>query len=164
LTLMAINLMLLTLTKIFLGCLGVWLWLFFKVLFTQKNMSIIFFYFLKIIFEINTSKWFENIKNILLQNKKKIQIFSEALLKSTPKQARSWWWKRHWNNCKWWFGFQQRRSLNGKANHESIIGDTEIARIGWAPSFSFKILFFLIKKTTVVIKQKDEWRRAHLDF
>jgi len=38
------------------GCLGVWLWLLFKVLFIQKNMSIIFFYFLKIIFKISTSK------------------------------------------------------------------------------------------------------------
>jgi hypothetical protein len=38
------------------GCLGVWLWLFFKVLFTQKSVPIIFFYFLKIIFEISTSK------------------------------------------------------------------------------------------------------------
>ena len=32
------------------GCLEVWLWLFFKVLFTQKSVPIIFFYFLKIIF------------------------------------------------------------------------------------------------------------------
>jgi len=48
------------------ACLEVWLWLFFKVFFTQKNMSMIFFYFLKIIFEISTSKWFENIKNILI--------------------------------------------------------------------------------------------------
>jgi hypothetical protein len=30
----------------------VWLWLLFKVLFTQKSMPTIFFYFLKIIFEI----------------------------------------------------------------------------------------------------------------
>jgi hypothetical protein len=37
-------------------CLGVWLWLLFKVLFTQKSMPTIFFYFLKIIFEISTSK------------------------------------------------------------------------------------------------------------
>jgi len=81
LTLMAINLMLLTLTKIFLGCLGVWLWLFFKVLFTQKNMPIIFFYFLKIIFEINISKWFENIKNILLQKKKNSNFFGSDFKK-----------------------------------------------------------------------------------
>ena len=38
------------------GCLGVWLLLLFKVFFTQKSMSIIFFYFLKIIFKISTSK------------------------------------------------------------------------------------------------------------
>jgi len=69
------------------GCLKVWLWLLFKVLFTQKSMPIIFFYFLKIIFEISTLKWFENIKNILLQSKKKNLIFLKALLKSTPKQA-----------------------------------------------------------------------------
>jgi hypothetical protein len=54
------------------------LWLFFKMFFTQKNILIIFFYFLKIIFEISTLKWFENIKNILLQSKKKIQIFSKT--------------------------------------------------------------------------------------
>jgi len=66
--------------------LGVWLWLLFKVFFTQKSVPIIFFYFLKIIFEISVSKWFENIKNILLQSKKKKnQFFSESLLKSTPK-------------------------------------------------------------------------------
>ena len=66
------------------------LWLFFKVFFTQKNILIIFFYFLKIIFEISTLKWFENIKNILLQSKKKkIQIFLKIFLKSTPKRAQS---------------------------------------------------------------------------
>jgi hypothetical protein len=37
-----------------IACLEVWLWLLFKVLFTQKSMPIIFFYFLKIIFDINT--------------------------------------------------------------------------------------------------------------
>jgi hypothetical protein len=31
-------------------------WLFFKMFFIQKNMLIIFFYFLKIIFKINTLK------------------------------------------------------------------------------------------------------------
>ena len=39
---------------VFSACLRVWLWLLFKVFFTQKNMPIMFFYFLKIIFEINT--------------------------------------------------------------------------------------------------------------
>jgi hypothetical protein len=36
--------------------LEVWLQLFFKVFFTQKYIKIIFFYFLKIIFDIDTSK------------------------------------------------------------------------------------------------------------
>jgi hypothetical protein len=31
-----------------------------------KYMPIMFFYFLKIIFDISTSKWFENTKNILI--------------------------------------------------------------------------------------------------
>jgi hypothetical protein len=60
------------------ACLEVWLWLFFKVFFTQTSMPIMFFYFLKIIFKINTLKWFENIKNILIQNKKKFKIFKNA--------------------------------------------------------------------------------------
>jgi hypothetical protein len=42
--------------EVFLECLGVWLWLLFKILFAQKSVPIIFFYFLKIIFEICTSK------------------------------------------------------------------------------------------------------------
>jgi len=57
------------------------LWLFFKVFFTQKSISIIFFYFLKIIFEISTLKWFENIKNILLQNKIKNSNFFKNIFK-----------------------------------------------------------------------------------
>jgi hypothetical protein len=36
--------------------LEVWLQLFFKVFFTQKYIKIIFYYFLKIIFDIDTSK------------------------------------------------------------------------------------------------------------
>ena len=47
-------------------------------------MSIIFFYFLKIIFEINTSKWFENIKNILIL-KKKFKFFRSTLHSQTGK-------------------------------------------------------------------------------
>ena len=43
----------------------------FSKCFSLRKVPIIFFYFLKIIFEISTSKWFENIKNILLQSKKK---------------------------------------------------------------------------------------------
>jgi len=37
-------------------------------------MPTIFFYFLKIIFEISTSKSFENIKNIFLQSKIKLKL------------------------------------------------------------------------------------------
>jgi len=49
-------------------CLGVWLWLFFKVLFTRKCIKII--YFKKIIFDISITKWFKNIKKILISSKK----------------------------------------------------------------------------------------------
>jgi len=52
------------------------------VLFTQKSVSIIFFYFLKIIFKISASKWFENIKNISLQSKNKnLNFFKNAFKK-----------------------------------------------------------------------------------
>ena len=40
----------------FLVCLRIWLWLFFKIFFTQKCIKIIKNYFLKIIFDIITSK------------------------------------------------------------------------------------------------------------
>jgi hypothetical protein len=40
----------------FRGCLGVWLWLPFKVFFTQKSVPTIFFYYLKIIFKISILK------------------------------------------------------------------------------------------------------------
>ena len=43
----------------------------FKRLFILKYIKIIFFYFLKIIFNINISKWFTNIKKILIWNKEK---------------------------------------------------------------------------------------------
>ena len=55
-------------------CLGVWLWLFFKVFFIQKYIKMIFFLFLKIIFKINVSKWSENIKKIIF-NKNNFWIF-----------------------------------------------------------------------------------------
>ena len=48
----------------------VWLRLLFKVLFTWKCIKIMYFYFLKIIFDISTSKWSKNTKNSnsVLQN------------------------------------------------------------------------------------------------
>ena len=58
-------------------CLWVWLWLLFKVFFTYKSMPIMLFYFLKIIFEINTSKWFENIKKHINLKQKKINFFKK---------------------------------------------------------------------------------------
>jgi hypothetical protein len=48
-----------------IGCLGVFWLLFFKVFFLFKiALRLYFFYFLKIIFNISTSKQFKNIKNI----------------------------------------------------------------------------------------------------
>jgi hypothetical protein len=45
----------------------------------------IFFYFLKIIFDINTSKRYENIKKIILSKKKKnIQLFLEIQIAISP--------------------------------------------------------------------------------
>jgi hypothetical protein len=49
-----------------LACLEMWLWLFFKVFFTRKCIKMMSFYFLKIIFDINVSKWSENTKKILI--------------------------------------------------------------------------------------------------
>jgi len=46
--------------------LRMWLRLFFKVIFIRKYIKIIFFYFEKIIFNINTSKWLENTKKVLI--------------------------------------------------------------------------------------------------
>jgi hypothetical protein len=40
-------------------CLRVWLWLFFKVFFMPKCIKMMFFYFLKIIFEISQLKKFK---------------------------------------------------------------------------------------------------------
>jgi hypothetical protein len=65
----------------------VWLWLLFKVIFTWKCIKIIFFYFLKIIFDINTSKQYENTKNISIWSKKiKIIIFFKNAFE-TQKQT-----------------------------------------------------------------------------
>jgi hypothetical protein len=50
--------------------LGVWLLLFFKVIFIWKCIKIKFFYFLKIIFDISTWKWSENIKKKFKQKNK----------------------------------------------------------------------------------------------
>jgi len=56
------------------------------MLFAQKCIKIIFFfYFLKIIFDINTSKRYENIKKIILSKKKKnIQLFLEIQIAISP--------------------------------------------------------------------------------
>jgi len=52
----------------YMVCLGIWLWLLFKVLFMLKYIKIIFFYFLKIIFEISTSKRFKTHKKLIFSN------------------------------------------------------------------------------------------------
>jgi hypothetical protein len=60
----------------------------FKIFFIRKYIKINFFYFLKIIFNISTSKWFENTKKILIWSKeKKNQIFSKRFLKRKNKQG-----------------------------------------------------------------------------
>ena len=57
------------------GCLGVWQWLFFKQLFVPKYMPMIFFYFLKIIFDISISKRSKRCKpHSILVKKKKFEI------------------------------------------------------------------------------------------
>jgi hypothetical protein len=48
------------------------------IFFTQKYIEI-FFLKKKIIFDISTSKWFENTKNILIWNKKKFKIFFKSI-------------------------------------------------------------------------------------
>jgi hypothetical protein len=48
------------------------------IFFTQKYIEI-FFFLKKIIFDISTSKWFENTKNILIWNKKKFKIFFKSI-------------------------------------------------------------------------------------
>jgi hypothetical protein len=40
----------------------------FQIVFRVKMHANDFFYFLKIIFDISTSKWFENTKNILISS------------------------------------------------------------------------------------------------
>jgi hypothetical protein len=67
----------------------------FRRLFIQKYIRIIIFLFLKIIFDINTLKRYENIKKIFL-NRKKIKIFKKHnfnwvfkyLLNSTIKKTK----------------------------------------------------------------------------
>jgi hypothetical protein len=62
----------------------------FQSVFYLKMHQNIFFYFLKIIFDISVSKWFENTKNISIWSKeknKKIYIFSKTLLKRKAKQG-----------------------------------------------------------------------------
>jgi hypothetical protein len=68
----------------------VWLRLLFKMFFIHKYIKIIFFYFLNIIFNISTSKWFENIKNILIwrkknKNKNKNKIYFKIFLNTKTK-------------------------------------------------------------------------------
>jgi hypothetical protein len=64
----------------------VWLYLFFKMFFTWKYIKIIyFFYFFKIIFNINALKWSKNTKKI---NLKKIKFF-KIFLKYKNKQDTS---------------------------------------------------------------------------
>jgi hypothetical protein len=70
----------------FLGCLGMWLWFLFKMLFTQKIMSIIFF--LKLFLRSAHQNNLKTSKTYYFKAKKKIQIFSETILKSTPKFER----------------------------------------------------------------------------
>ena len=52
----------------------------------QKTLKYIF-YFLKIIFDISISKWSENIKNILIWNKKKINLKKKTLPKHNTKHT-----------------------------------------------------------------------------
>ena len=48
--------------------------LFFKIFFVLKYIKIIFFYFLKIIFDISTLKWSKNIKKNSFKIKKKLNF------------------------------------------------------------------------------------------
>jgi hypothetical protein len=52
-----------------------WFEMWLQLFFTWKYIKIIFFYFLKIIFDINTSKLFKNTKNINLKQKNKNKFF-----------------------------------------------------------------------------------------
>jgi hypothetical protein len=61
-------------------CLGVWLRLFFKVLFMLKCIKMMFFYFLKIIFKISTSKRSKTYK-------KKIKFLWNAFCTAFPNSA-----------------------------------------------------------------------------
>ena len=54
----------------------VWLRLFFKVIFIWKCIKIIYFYFLKIIFNISASKWSKTLKNINLEQRKKLKLLN----------------------------------------------------------------------------------------
>jgi len=62
----------------------------FQSVFHSEKCANNIFYFLKIIFEINTSKWFENIKNILLQSKKKKSNFFGSTFEK-HSQIKTWW-------------------------------------------------------------------------
>jgi hypothetical protein len=58
----------------------------FKVFFILKYIKKIFFYILKIIFKINTSKQFKTYKNKINFNKKKFKSFWERDLHRVPKR------------------------------------------------------------------------------
>jgi len=56
----------------------------FKVIFILKYIKIIYFYFLKIIFNISILKWYENIKNMLIFFLK-FKIFLKTISKYNAK-------------------------------------------------------------------------------
>jgi len=70
--------------KFIIFSVGVWLWLLFKVLFIQKSMPIIFFLFFKNYFWDQHIKMIWNIKNILIQSKKKIKFFRKGFPNTLP--------------------------------------------------------------------------------
>jgi hypothetical protein len=59
--------------------------LFQNVFYLKMHQNNIFFYFLKIIFDISTSKWSENTKNISIWSKEKKLIFFKSAFE-TQKQ------------------------------------------------------------------------------
>ena len=67
------------------SCLRMWLRVLFKQLFVPKYMSMIFFYFLKIIFDISTSKRSKKYKPHLILVKKKIQNLMKHIYKHNNK-------------------------------------------------------------------------------
>jgi len=71
-----------------------------KFFFTWKCIKKKLFYFLKVIFKISASKWFENTKKILIWSKEKIKIKIQNLEKNAfekQKQTEFYetWLKKH---------------------------------------------------------------------